>query len=151
MLLMTATTVVFGLSAELLIFGTILSFDNIVLIDARSAPFLVLGIFAALNFPLVVKLREYGVQHLNFEIHEHALNQLVTPPETWSNVIMALLDETALRSDELVLLVRLIDEAPGPVERQDRRAEAKTWLKENRDKLTDEDKTFVHDYLGYLR
>ena len=150
MLLMMATTVVFGLSAELLIFGTILSFDHIFLIDARSAPFLVLGVFATLNFPLVVKLREYGVQNLNFEIHEHALNQLTTPPEAWSNAIVALLDETAERSGKLVLLVRLIDEAPGPVERQDRRAEAKAWLKENRDKLTDEDEAFVRDYLGYL-
>ena len=150
MLLMTATTVVLGLSAELLIFGTVLSFDHIVLIDERSAPFLVLGLFATLNFPLVIKLRQYGVQNLNFEIHEHALNQFVTPPETWSNAILALLDETALRSDKLVLLVRLIDEAPGPVERQDRRAEAKAWLKENRGKLTDEAQAFVHDYLGYL-
>ena len=151
MLLLTATTVVIGLSAELLIFGTLLSFGHIALIDARSAPFLVLGVFATLNFPLVVKLHEYGVQNLNFEIHEQALNQFADPPESWSNAIAVLLDETTLRSDKLVLLVRLIDEAPGPVERQDRRAEAKAWLKENRDKLTDEDQAFVHDYLGYLR
>jgi len=150
MLLMTANTVVLGLSAELLIFGLILSLDHIFLIDAHSAPFLVFGVFATLNFPLVMKLREYGVQNLNFEIHEHALNQMVIPPESWSDTIMALLDETAFRSEKLVLLVRLIDEAPGPVERQDRRAEAKAWLQENRGKLTDEDRAFVKDYLGYL-
>jgi hypothetical protein len=150
MLLMTANTVIIGLSAELLIFGLLLSFNHIVLIDARSAPFLVLGVFATLNFPLVVKLWEYGVENLNFEIHEQALNRLAEPPESWSTVILALLDETAQRSDKLVLMVRLIDEAPGPVERQDRRAEAKAWLRENRDKLTDEDKAFVGDYLSYL-
>jgi hypothetical protein len=51
----------------------------------------------------------------------------------------------------LVILVRLIDEAPGPVERQDRRAEAKAWLRNNRDRLTTEDKEFVNEYLGYIR
>ena len=60
-----------------------------------------------------MKLRRYGVENLNFEIHEHALNGLVSAPESWSNVILALLDESAVRSNELVLLVRLIDEAPG--------------------------------------
>ena len=150
MLLMVANTVILGLSAELLIFGTFFSFDHVVLLDDRSAPFLVVGVFATLTFPLVMKMREYGVENLNFEIHEHALNQFVEPPESWSNTILALLDETAVRSGKLVLLVRLIDEAPGPVERQERRAEAKAWLKENRDKLTDEDKAFVRDYLGYL-
>jgi hypothetical protein len=151
MLLMMVNTVILGLSAELLLFGTIFSFGHIVLIDERSAPMLLLGVFAALNFPVVVKLREYGVENLNFEIHEHALNSFMDPPETWSNAILALLDETALRSSKLELLVRLIDEAPGPVERQDRRTEAKAWLKENRDQLTDEDNAFARDYLGYLR
>jgi hypothetical protein len=151
MLLMTINTVILGLSAGLLVFGMILSFGNIILIDQHSAPFLVLGLFATLNFPVVVRLREYGVENLNFELHEHALNQLADPPETWSNTILALLDESASKTEELILLVRLIDEAPGPVERQDRRAEAKAWLKENREKLTDEDRAFVNDYLGYLR
>lgn len=150
MLWLTAATVIVGLSAELLIFGAALSFSHIILIDARSAPFLVLGILATLNFPLLVKSHAYGVQNLNFKIHEHALNRITETPGSWSQTILALLDETALRSDKLVLLVRLIDEAPGPVERQDRRTDAKVWLKENREKLTDEDKAFVNDFLGYL-
>jgi len=150
MLLMMANTVVIGLSAELLVFGVVFSFDHVILINARTAPLLLFGVFATLNFPVVVKLRKYGVEYLNFEIHEGALNRFVEPPEAWSNVILALLDETALRSNDLIILVRLIDEAPGPVERQDRRAEAKAWLKHNRNKLTDEDKEFVNQYLGYL-
>ncbi len=48
-------------------------------------------------------------------------------------------------------LVQLIDEAPGPVERQDRRAEAKAWLKINREKLSEEDCEYVNQYLGYLK
>lgn len=143
MILMTANTIVIGLAAELLIVGSLLSFHHVFLIDQRTAPLLVFGVFAILNFPVVFRLRAYGVANLNFEIHEHALNQIMTPPETWSQTIMALLDETASRTDELVLLVRLIEEAPGPVERQDRRAEAKAWLKENQDKLTDEDKLYA--------
>ena len=150
MLLLMINTVILGLSAELLIFGTIFSFDGIILITEQTAPLLVLGIFAGFNFPVVAKLRKYGVENLHFEIHESALNRFMEPPESWSNVILTLLDETALRSHELVILVRLIDEAPGPVERQDRRAEAKAWLKENQDQLTDEDKVFVREYLGYL-
>jgi len=151
MVLMVANTVVLGLCAELLVFGAFFSFYHLTLIDEHTAPFLLAGVFAALNFPVVVKLREYGVENLNFEIHEHAMNQFVEPPESWSNVILTLLDETALRSNELVILVRLIDEAPGPVERQDRRAEAKAWLRNNRDRLTTEDKEFVNEYLGYIR
>jgi hypothetical protein len=151
MLSMTANTVILGLSAELLVFGTISSFNHIVLIDGHTAPLLLFGVFALFNFPVVAKLRKYGVEHLNFEIHESAINRFMEPPESWSNVILALLDETALRSNELVILVRLIDEAPGPVERQDRRAEAKAWLKNNRDKLTNEDEDFVNEYLGYIR
>jgi len=151
MLLMTANTVVLGLSAELLFFGVVFSFYNITLIDEKSAPFLVLGIFAILNFPVVVSLRRYGMENLNFELHESAFNKFIEPPESWSNLMLALLDERALRSNELVILVRLIDEAPGPVERQDRRAEAKAWLKVNRAKLNEEDREFVNQYLGYLR
>jgi hypothetical protein len=150
MLLMAANTVIFGLAVELLVFGTVFSFSRVMLINGHTAPFLVLGVLATFNFPLVFKLRQYGVENLNFEIHENALNRFIDPPESWSTVILTLLDETALRSHELVILVRLIDEAPGPVERQDRRAEAKAWLKGNRDKLTDEDKEFVNEYLGYL-
>jgi len=150
MLMMMVNTVILGLSAELLIFGTIFSFDHVILINEHTARLLVLGVFAGFNYPLIARLRKYGVENLHFEIHESALNRFMEPPESWSNVILALLDETAQRSSELVLLVRLIDEAPGPVERQDRRAEAKAWLKDNQDKLTDEDKVFVREYLGYL-
>ena len=151
MVLMVANTVVLGLSAELLVFGVALSFYNIFLIDQHNAPFLGVGVFAALNFPLVVRLRRYGMENLNFELHESALNQLMTPPESWSNCILALLDNTAARSNDLVMIVRLIDEAPGARERQDRRADAKAWLSQNREKLTDEDKEFVKQYLPYLR
>jgi hypothetical protein len=150
MVLMTINTIVLGLAVELLVFGTILSFSEILLINSQTAPLLVCGVFALLIFPLVARLREYGVANLNFELHEHAFNKIVTPPESWSNVIMALLDESAGSSGKLELLVRLIDEAPGPVERQERRAEAKTWLKENSEKLTEEDRELVRERLGYL-
>lgn len=151
MLLMVINTVFLGLAILLLVFGPIFLLMHFVLIDERSAPLLVLGVFATFNLPIVVKFREYGVEHLNFEFHEDALNALMNPPESWNNLILTLLDETALRSHKLDILVRLIDEAPGPLERQDRRAEAKAWLKNNRHKLTDEDKEFVNKYLGYLR
>lgn len=150
MLLMVANTVVLGLSAELFFFGVALSFWHFMLINEHTAPLLVFGIIAMVNFPVVVRLREFGVANLNFELHENALNSLMTPPETWSNVILTLLDQTAARSQELIMLVRLIEEAPGPVERQDRRAEAKAWLMENRAHLTDEDRDFVRENLGYL-
>jgi hypothetical protein len=151
MVFMVANTVVLGLATELLVFGTIFSFGDILLINERTAPFLVVGVFAIFNFPLVVRLRIYGVENLNFLVHESAMNRLMTPPESWSNVILALLDESAVTSNNLELLVRLIDEAPGAVERQDRRAEAKAWLKEHWDKLADEEKDFVNERLGYLR
>ena len=48
------------------------------------------------------------------------------------------------------MMIRLIDEAPGPVERQERRAEAKAWLKDNREKLTEEDRELARTRLGYL-
>ena len=150
MLLLMGHTIVLGLSAELLVFGMVFSLDHVILISAQTAPLLIFGVFATLTFPIVGKLRRYGVENLNFEIHECALNRFMDPPESWSNVILTLLDETALRSNELVVLVRLIDEARGPIERQDRRAEAKAWLKNNRDTLTNEDKKFVKEYLGYL-
>ena len=151
MVLMTVNTIVLGLAIELFVFGIICSFGEILLINSQTAPLLVCGIFALLNFPLVARLREYGVANLNFELHETALNQMMTPPEEWSNTIMALLDESTVNSGKLELLVRLIDEAPGPVERQERRAEAKAWLKENREKLSPEDQDFVKQYLGYLK
>ncbi len=150
MVLMAVNTIVLGLAVELLVFGTILSFDEILLINSQTAPLLVCGVFALLIFPVVARLRIYGVENLNFELHEHALNQMVTPPEEWSNTIMALLDEACGESDKLELMIRLIDEAPGPVERQERRNEAKAWLKENRDKLTEEDRELARERLGYL-
>jgi hypothetical protein len=150
MVLLVIDTVIIGLAIELFVFGTICSFNNILLINEHTAPLLLFGVFATIAFPLVMKFWEYGVENLNFEIHEAAMNRWVEPPESWSTVILALLDETALRSHQLALLVRLIDEAPGPVERQDRRAEAKAWLKENRGQLSDEDKEFVKERLGYL-
>jgi hypothetical protein len=63
---------------------------------------------------------------------------------------MALLDEAAGNSGKLEMLVRLIDEAPGPVERQERRTEAKAWLKDNHDKLSEEDRELARERLGYL-
>ncbi|HEX4140188.1 MAG TPA: hypothetical protein VHY09_07555 [Candidatus Methylacidiphilales bacterium] len=150
MVLMAINTIVLGLAVELFVFGTILSFGEILLINSQTAPLLVCGVFALLNFPLVARLREYGVANLNFELHEMALNRMMTPPESWSNTIMALLDEAAAESGKLELMIRLIDEAPGPVERQERRAEAKAWLKENREKLTEEDRELARERLGYL-
>ena len=150
MVLMAVNTIVLGLAVELFVFGTILSFGEILLINSQTAPLLLCGIFALLIFPLVARLREYGVANLNFELHEHALNKLMTPPESWSNTIMALLDEASAESGKLEMLVRLIDEAPGPVERQERRAEAKAWLKEHREKLTEEDREIARERLGYL-
>ncbi len=151
MVLMVVDTVILGLAMELLVFGTIFSFEDILLINEQTAPFLVVGLFAMLAFPMVVRLREYGVENLNFLAHESAMHRLMTPPESWSNVVMALLDETAVRSNNLEMLVRLIDEAPGAVERQDRRAEAKAWLKENWANMTDEEREFVNERLGYLK
>jgi len=148
---MVANTAILGLAFELLFFGMLLSFYHIMLIDEHTAPFLVVGIFAMLNFPLVMRLRQYGMENLHFELHERALNGMFDTPEAWSNSIVGLLDETGARSNELIMLVQLIDEAPGPVERQDRRAEAKVWLKSNREKLSEEDREYVNQYLGYLK
>ena len=151
MVLMMANTIIVGLSVELLVFGLAFSLYHIFLIDQYNAPFLGVGVLATLNLPVVIRLRQYGMDNLNFQMHENALNQLMTPHESWSNTILALLDETSSRSNELVMIVRLIDEAPGPRERQDRRADAKLWLTENRDKLTPEDQEFVRHYLGYMK
>ena len=78
MVMMVANTVVLGLSAELLVFGAFFSFYHLTLIDEHTAPFLLAGVFATLNFPVVVKLHEYGVENLNFEIHEHTMNQFAS-------------------------------------------------------------------------
>ncbi len=150
MVLMTANTIVLGLAIELLVFGFILSFNEILLINPQTAPLLVCGVFSLLFFPMVSRMREYGVANLNFELHEHAPNKMMTPPESWSNALMALLDEAAGNSGKLEMLVRLIDEAPGPVERQERRTEAKAWLKDNHDKLSEEDRELARERLGYL-
>jgi len=150
MVLMAVNTIVLGLAVELLVFGTILSYGEVLLINSRTAPLLVCGVFAVLIFPLVARLRIYGVENLNFELHETALNKMMTPPESWSNTIMARLDEAAAESGKLEMMIRLIDEAPGPVERQERRAEAKAWLKDNREKLTEEDRELARARLGYL-
>jgi len=150
MFLMTANTVVIGWALELFIFGIIFSFYRIVLITEHTAPLLLLGIFATFNIAIVSRLRKYGVANLNFELHERALNALVIPPASWGDPIRSLLDETSERSNELEMLVRHIDEAPGAVERQDRRAEAKAWLKLNHDQLNAEDQEFVRERLGYL-
>jgi hypothetical protein len=151
MVLMMANTIIVGLSVELLVFGLAFSLYHIFLIDEHTAPLLTCGVFATFNLPLIIRLRQYGLDNLNFELHENAMNQLMTPPESWSNAILTLLDENGARSNELAMIVRLIEEAPGPRERQDRRAEARLWLKENRERLTDEDREFAKQHLGYLR
>ena len=151
MLLMTVNTIIFGLAIELFTFGTVLSIQQIMLINEHTLPLLFAGVIAAVFFPLISKMWDYGVENLNFEVHESALNKIMEPPESWSNLMLALLDEAAFRSQELTTLVQLIEEAPGPVERQDRRAEVKAWLKSNRNQLSDEDKEFVREHLGYLK
>jgi hypothetical protein len=150
MVVLCVNTVILGLALELFVFGTIFSFGNILLINEHTAPLLIWGVFGTFTFPLVVKFWDFGVENLNFEIHENSINRIMEPPQSWSNAIMALLDESAIRSSELEMLARLIEEAPGAVERQERRAEAKAWLLENRDKLTEEDLEFVKENLGYL-
>lgn len=149
MLLMVANTVLVGLSVELLVFGLILSLDQVTLIDYHTLPFLTLGFIAALNFPIVIKLHNLGVAHLNFEVHENILNNA---SESWATMISTLLnDETALKSHHLEKLVREIANAGSAAERQERRREAKAWLLENHDSLTDEDKEVVNEHLDYLK
>lgn len=149
-ILMTVNTVVLGWAIELLVVGSLLSFYQVVLINEHTAPLLVGGIFAIFNVAVISRLWECGRQNLNFEIHERAFNAVVELPPSWSNSLLVLLDESTKYSHELEMLVQLIEEAPGPVERQDRRAEAKAWLKENRDKLSAEDNELVREKLGYL-
>ena len=148
MLLMMATTVMVGLSVELLVSGFILSFNHVTLIDSGTFPFLAIGFVAVLNFPVVVKLHELGVAHLNFELHENFLNGA---SESWETLILTLLDESALRSRQLEKLIQAICNAGSPAERQERRAEAKAWLITNHDSLTDEDQDIVLEHLSYLK
>ncbi len=148
MILMVANTVMVGLSVELVLFGVILSGYNVNLIDSRTLPFLAIGFAAALNFPLVAKLHVLGVNHLNFEVHESMLNNA---SEGWDTLILTFLDETAVRSNQLEKLIRSISEAPSAAERQERRAEAKAWLIENRKSLTEDDREMVAEHLGYLK
>lgn len=146
--LMMANTIMIGLSVELIVFGVILSLDQINLIDDRTLPFLIIGFIAVLNFPFVMKLHGLGMVYLNFGIHENVLNNAT---ESWGNLITTLIDETSLRSRQLEKLVRAINDAESAAERQERRREAKAWLIENKEKLTDADKEIVLEHLGYLK
>jgi hypothetical protein len=148
MFLMVANTVLVGLSVELLVFGLILSFDQVNLIDNRTIPFLGLGFLAALNFPIVIKLHSLGVAHLNFEIHENLLNNA---SESWQNMILTLLDEKAPKSHQIDGMIRAISNAASAAERQERRMEAKAWLMEHYQGLSDDDKEAVDENMGYLK
>src|SRR5260370_670850 len=98
-ILMMANTVLIGLSVELLLFGFILSLGQITLIDSHTIPFLAIGFAAAVNFPVVVKLHDLGVAHLNFEIHENILSNA---SESWASIIGTLLDDgSSVRSHQL--------------------------------------------------
>ena len=147
-ILLMATTIMIGLSIELLVFSGILSLSQVTLIDEHTLPFLAFGFIAALNFPLVIKLHDLGVAYLHFEIHENIMN---SASESWENMILALLDETALKSRQLEKLVQAISNAESAAERQERRMEAKAWLIENQDSLSDEDKDVVLEHLSYLK
>jgi hypothetical protein len=147
---MAANTIVLGWAIELFVMGILLSFWQVTLINEHNVPLLIGGIFAIFNVALFSRLWQCGAQNLNFELHERAFNAMVDFPPAWSNSLLVLLDESTKYSNELEMLIQLIEEAPGPVERQDRRAEAKAWLKENRAKLSDEDKELVREKLGYL-
>jgi len=148
-ILMMTTTILIGLSVELLMMGSLFSLNQIYLIDHRTVPLLALGVVAALNFPVVIKLHELGVAHLNFEIHENILNNA---SESWACMIATLLDDdSTLRSNQLEKLVRAINNAPSAPERQERRAEAKAWLIGNKDRLTEDDKEIVLEHLSYLK
>jgi len=148
MILMIANTVLIGLSVELILCAGVFSAYNITLIDGRTLPLLAMGVVALINFPVVVKLHELGVAHLNFEIHENLLNNA---SESWQNLILSLLDESSVRSQQLEKMVRAINEAPSAVVRQERRREVKAWLIQNRDNLTDEDQELVQEHLSYLK
>jgi len=150
MFLLMVNTVVIGLAVELITVGAALSSYHVYLINEQTIPLLLFGVLAGVNFFLIARMWTYGVDHLNFEIHENAFNRMVEVPESWSNLFEALLDETTIRSQELETMIRLIEEAPGPVERQDRRAEAKAWLQKNRAQLSPEDQELVRRHLAYL-
>jgi len=143
-----ANTVMIGLSLELLIFGALMSLYHVTLIGSGTVPFLTVGLLAFLNFPLVAKLHDLGVTHLHFEIHE---NMMGKASESWEKLILTLLDESALQTRQLEKLIDLINNAPCAAERQERRAEAKAWLIENHDRLSDEDKEIVLEHLSYLK
>jgi hypothetical protein len=143
-----ASTIMIGLSVELLVFGGILSLSQITVIDEHTLPFLAIGFAAALNFPFVIKLHDWGVAHLHFEIHENVMNHA---PESWGNLIMALLDETAQQSQHLEKMIQAISAAESAAERQERRMEAKAWLIENQNNLSEEDKELVLEHLSYLK
>jgi len=148
MILMMANTIMIGLSLELVIFGAFMSLYHVTLIGSGTAPFLTIGFLALLNFPLVAKLHDLGVNHLHFEIHENMLGKV---SESWETLILTLLDENALQSRQLEKLVQAINNAPSAMERQARRAEAKAWLVENQDRLSEEDKEMVLEHLSYLK
>jgi hypothetical protein len=150
MLHLVATTVLVGLSVELLIFGGLLSFYNISLLNDQSLEFLLYGGAAALNFPLVFKFRAYGMAHLNFELHEGEIDRMVLPPEFMGNYLLALFDAPALRSQELRAKEEAIDGASSPSDRQDLRREAKLWVLENRSGFSEEDTAFIQTCLGYM-
>ena len=148
MILMMANTVMIGLSLELVLFGALMSFYHVALIGNGTMPFLTIGFLALLNFPLVAKLHDLGVTHLHFEIHENMMGKV---SESWEALILTLLDESALQSRQLEKLVDAINNAPSAMERQERRAEAKAWLIENQDRLSEEDKEIVLAHLSYLK
>ena len=148
MILMMANTVMIGLSLELILFGALMSFYHVTLIGSGTLPFLTIGFIALLNFPLVAKLHDLGVNHLHFEIHENMMGKV---SESWETLILTLLDETALQSRQLEKLVQAINNAPSAVVRQERRAEAKAWLIQNQGRLSEEDKEVVLEHLSYLK
>jgi hypothetical protein len=147
-ILLMATTVMIGWSVELLVMGAALACNNCVLIDSGTLPFLMLGVVAMLNFPVVIKLHELGVTYLHFEEHENVLN---TKSESWGSLIETLLDESEMKSRQLEKLIREISDATSAAERQERRREAKAWLMENQAKLSEEDQGTVDEHLGYLK
>jgi hypothetical protein len=148
MVVMMANTIMIGLSVELVVFGALLLPYHVTLIDNGTLNFLAIGFAAILNFPVVVKLHELGVTHLHFEIHE---NMLGKASESWDTLILTFLDETALQSRQLEKLIQAINNAESAGERQERRREAKAWLMENQDRLSEEDKEIVLEHLSYLK
>ena len=85
MILMMANTVMIGLSLELVMFGGFMSLYHVNLIGSGTMPFLTIGFFAVLNFPLVAKLHDLGVNHLHFQIHENMMGKV---SESWETLIL---------------------------------------------------------------